>query len=240
MNSKKNASEKGEGMSNVVYLGHIPHGFYEKQMKEFFMQFGQVVNLRISRNKKTGNSKHYGFIQFHTPDIAAIVAEAMDGYHFFGQKLEAHVMKKDQVHAELFKGANRTFKKIPWREIETRRHNRERSEAEEKKRKGRFAKRNESRKKKMLEAGIEYDFGESNIDDLADNDDGEAQESKKKVGSGQSVEKTKTATKTKAVTKSKAVTNKKRVKEVGKSVASPVDESQRRVTRSKSKSKTAM
>ena len=223
MSSKKDASEKGEGLSNVVYLGHIPHGFYEKQMKEFFMQFGQVVNLRISRNKKSGKSKHYGFIQFHTPDIAAIVAEAMDGYHFFGQNLEAHVMKKDQVHAELFKGANRTFKKIPWREIETRRHNRERTEAEEKKRKGRFAKRNESRKKKMLEAGIEYDFDESSKYDLVDNG-GEAQVSKKTKGSGELVKKTK-------------ATTKKHVKGVSKSVTSPVDDIQRRVTRSKSRSK---
>lgn len=228
MSGKKNASEKEEGLSNVVYLGHIPHGFYEKQMREFFMQFGQVVNLRISRNKKTGKSKHYGFIQFHTPDIASIVAEAMDGYHFFGQKLEAHVMKKDQVHAELFKGANRTFKKIPWREIETRRHNKERSEAEEKKRKGRFAKKNESRKKKMLEAGIEYDFDGSTIDDTAgNNEEAQGSKKKKKTESVQSVEKTKPVTK-------------KKLSRANKSVERPVDEDQRRVTRSKSKSKTAV
>jgi nucleolar protein 15 len=228
MSSKKNASEKEDGLSNVVYLGHIPHGFYEKQMREFFLQFGQVVNLRISRNKKTGKSKHYGFIQFHTPDIASIVAEAMDGYHFFGQKLEAHVMKKDQVHAELFKGANRTFKRIPWKEIETRRHNKERSEAEEKKRKGRFAKRNESRKKKTLEAGIEYDFDESAINDMAGSDeDAQGSKKKKKKESVQSVEKT------------KSVLKKKHVK-ASKSVERRADESQRRVTRSKSKSMAAI
>ena len=28
--------------SSVVYLGHIPHGFYEDQMRGFFSQFGKV------------------------------------------------------------------------------------------------------------------------------------------------------------------------------------------------------
>ena len=75
---KKNNS----GLSNVIYIGHIPHGFYEKQMKGFFSQFGHVSQVRLSRNKKTGKSKHYGFIQFMSPDVAEIVADAMNGYHF--------------------------------------------------------------------------------------------------------------------------------------------------------------
>ena len=36
----------------VVYLGHIPHGFYEEQMRGFFSQFGTVCRLRLARNKK--------------------------------------------------------------------------------------------------------------------------------------------------------------------------------------------
>ena len=36
----------------VLYIGRIPHGFYEDQMKEYFSQFGNVTRLRIARNKK--------------------------------------------------------------------------------------------------------------------------------------------------------------------------------------------
>jgi hypothetical protein len=41
----------------VVYLGHIPFGFFEDQMKGFFAQFGDVSRLRLARNRKTGKSK---------------------------------------------------------------------------------------------------------------------------------------------------------------------------------------
>jgi nucleolar protein 15 len=68
-----------DGKSNIIYVGHVPHGFYEKQMKDFFTQFGHVTNLRLSRNKKTTKSRGYGFVQFQSVEVAAITAEAMDG-----------------------------------------------------------------------------------------------------------------------------------------------------------------
>ena len=40
----------------VLYIGHVPHGFYEDQMRAYFGQFGDVTRLRLSRNKKTGRS----------------------------------------------------------------------------------------------------------------------------------------------------------------------------------------
>jgi nucleolar protein 15 len=51
--SAKAAAGKGAA-SAVVYIGHIPHGFYEDQMKGFFGQFGEVKRLRLSRSTKTG------------------------------------------------------------------------------------------------------------------------------------------------------------------------------------------
>ena len=36
----------------VVYVGNIPHGFFEPQMKQFFSQFGTVTQLRLSRSIK--------------------------------------------------------------------------------------------------------------------------------------------------------------------------------------------
>jgi len=44
---KRQESEKG-----TLYLGRIPHGFYEDEMKEYFSQFGDVSRLRLARNRK--------------------------------------------------------------------------------------------------------------------------------------------------------------------------------------------
>ena len=36
----------------------------------------------------------------------------MDGYLFFGQKLVSRLLKPEECHEELFKGANRVFTKV--------------------------------------------------------------------------------------------------------------------------------
>ena len=36
----------------VLFIGRLPHGFYEDQLKAYFSQFGNVTRLRVSRNKK--------------------------------------------------------------------------------------------------------------------------------------------------------------------------------------------
>ena len=148
-----------DGTSNVLYIGHLPHGFFERQMREFFSQFGRVENVRLSRSKKTAKSKGYAFLQFQSVEVASIAAEAMDGYHMFGQKLVVKTLKASDVHPETFNGANRVFKRIPWREIEAKRHNKDRTEEEEKKRAARGRRSAKRRAERIAAAGIDYVFG---------------------------------------------------------------------------------
>lgn len=105
---------KGRG---VLYIGRIPHGFYEDQMNSYFGQFGTITRLRLSRNKKTGKSKHYAFIEFESAEVAKVVAETMDNYLLFGHILKVKLMSEDQVRDDLFVGANRKYKAIPWNEV---------------------------------------------------------------------------------------------------------------------------
>ncbi|KAL7955130.1 hypothetical protein V8C34DRAFT_292518 [Trichoderma compactum] len=101
----------------VVYIGRIPHGFYEYEMKQYLSQFGPISRLRLSRNKKTGASKHFAFVEFTEASTAEIVSKTMDNYLLFGHILKCKVLSKDQVHDDLFKGANRRFKKVPWNKM---------------------------------------------------------------------------------------------------------------------------
>ena len=110
--SKKQKGPPSDGA--VLYLGHIPHGFYEEQMRGFFGQFGTVTRLRLSRNKKTGRSKHYAFVEFKHAEVAQVVAKSMNGYLLYTKILECHVVPPEDVHPETFKSAGRPFKQVDW------------------------------------------------------------------------------------------------------------------------------
>lgn len=101
----------------VIYIGRIPHGFYEHEMRQYFEQFGPIVALRLSRNKQTGASKHYAFVKFADAATAEIVSKTMDNYLLFGHILKCRVIPKEQVHDDMFKDANRRFKKVPWNKM---------------------------------------------------------------------------------------------------------------------------
>jgi len=98
----------------------IPHGFYEHEMRAYFSQFGDIRRLRLSRNRKTGQSKHYAFLEFASSDIAKIVADTMNNYLMFGHILKCRIVPKEQVHENLWKGADKRFKKVPWSKMEGR------------------------------------------------------------------------------------------------------------------------
>ncbi|GAY52659.1 hypothetical protein CUMW_143590 [Citrus unshiu] len=118
--------------ATVLYIGRIPHGFYEKEMQAFFSQFGAIKRLRIARNKmvtvlscifdnfsytciiiadinsliglmffQTGQSKHFGFIEFNDPEVAEVVADAMHGYLLFEHILQVHLIPPEHVHPKL-------------------------------------------------------------------------------------------------------------------------------------------
>lgn len=127
-----------QAKTGTIYLGRIPKGFYEDEMRSYFSQFGEVTRLRLSRNKKvtsivlqhivcpacsltlmlappkqTGASKHYAFIEFKYASVAQIVQETMDNYLLLGHILVCKVVPDDQIHPKLWVGANRKFRVVP-------------------------------------------------------------------------------------------------------------------------------
>ena len=69
----------------ILYVGHLPKGFNETELKNFFQQFGQVTKLRVSRSVKTARSRGYAFLEFAERKVAEIAAKAMNNYLMFGR-----------------------------------------------------------------------------------------------------------------------------------------------------------
>jgi len=139
----------------VVYLGRLPHGFYEEELRAYFSQFGIVSRLRLSRNRTSGASKHYAFMEFTQPEVAAIVVDTMHNYLLFGRLLQCALVPEHKLHEDMFKGANRKFTKIPWKKIAAERYN----NRKEKDDKTKVSRRLERCSSKAQDCGIDYDFG---------------------------------------------------------------------------------
>ncbi|GBG72222.1 hypothetical protein CBR_g11154 [Chara braunii] len=163
MKKKKGRQEDGalipaDGKPRVIFLSRVPHGFYEQQMLQFFGQFGTVTRLILSRNKKSGASRHYAFIEFRSPEVAAIVADCLHNYFIDGKILQCKLVSPEKVHPKTFFRANRVFK--PWlgKKRHKAAHDRARNPEAAAKLLARLKKSDKKRREKLKAVGIDYVF----------------------------------------------------------------------------------
>uniref|UniRef100_A0A8C4XED1 Nucleolar protein interacting with the FHA domain of MKI67 n=1 Tax=Erpetoichthys calabaricus TaxID=27687 RepID=A0A8C4XED1_ERPCA len=153
----KSQSKKHEKLTpGVICLRRIPQGFYEKEIREYFSQFGKVVRLRLSRSKKTGRSKGYAFLEFECDEVAKIVADTMNNYLIGERLLKCNVIPPEKVHPTLFKGCNTIFKKPSLPAVS--RYNKVRTAEQNSKMTKKLLQKEHQKRKRLAGKGIDYDF----------------------------------------------------------------------------------
>lgn len=151
---KKNYSKSNRG---VIFVKHIPHGFFEPQMKRYFEQFGHVTRIRLSRSKRTGRSKGYAYVEFSDESVARITADAMKDYLMFRHRMICQYLPRNEVHRDTFKRWNIPFKRPRAHLAAIRRHNQTVTEPKkEEKRASKLEWRNVKRLEKIKQLGVDY------------------------------------------------------------------------------------
>lgn len=86
--------EEEEALENrVIVIRRLPHGFYEKELRQFFSQIAPITNARVVRNKKSGKSRGCAFVEFTDGEIAKMVAEEMDYYLLLDKVIRVEMCK---------------------------------------------------------------------------------------------------------------------------------------------------
>ncbi|XP_053603385.1 MKI67 FHA domain-interacting nucleolar phosphoprotein-like [Plodia interpunctella] len=152
---KRKIKERG-----LVYLAHVPHGFYENEMTQYFKQFGMVTNVRVIRSKRTGNSKGYAFVEFKEPTVAQIVAETMNNY-LMGKRLlkAAYIPPEKQRPYAMRKKWNPTHN--PGRDAmikQKKAYNADKNDSQDLKIARKTLSNINKTKEKLRALGIDYDF----------------------------------------------------------------------------------
>ncbi|XP_020814027.1 MKI67 FHA domain-interacting nucleolar phosphoprotein [Drosophila serrata] len=87
----------------VIIVKHLPHGFFEQQLRQYFRQFGRVLRVRLARSLRTGNSKGYAFVEFEYPEVAKVAADTMDNYLMFQKVVKASYIPPEKQAFNYFR-----------------------------------------------------------------------------------------------------------------------------------------
>ncbi len=72
-------------MRKNLYVGNLPYGTTDADLRTAFEQFGEVIKAQIIMDRDTGRSRGFGFVEMASGGEEAI--EGMNGADFQGRKL---------------------------------------------------------------------------------------------------------------------------------------------------------
>ena len=74
-------------MAKKLYVGNLSYDVTEDELTQLFSQCGQVSSARLVKDKGTGRSKGFGFVEMTNDDEATHAITRMRGHDFKGRAL---------------------------------------------------------------------------------------------------------------------------------------------------------
>ncbi len=70
-----------------LYIGNIPYSISEGELTQLFANFGEVSSLNVVKDKMTGRSKGFGFVEMPDDGAATAAMNDLNGKEVNGRKL---------------------------------------------------------------------------------------------------------------------------------------------------------
>lgn len=80
---------------NSVYVGGLSYESSEDTVKKAFMEFGEVVSVKIVYDRESGESRGFGFVTFTNPRSAMMAIRDMDGGQIEGRTIRVNEVRKN-------------------------------------------------------------------------------------------------------------------------------------------------
>lgn len=88
--SIRRVSLKGKERKMDIYVGSLPYDVSEDDLKQAFQGFGSVESVNIVKDKFTGKSKGFGFVQMPSKEEAEAAIDGLNGKEFKGRTLSVN------------------------------------------------------------------------------------------------------------------------------------------------------
>lgn len=74
-------------MAKRLFVGGLPYETTDDQLRDLFAQIGAVTSLNIIKDKFSGRSKGFAFVEFATDEEADKAIATLNGTDFGGRKI---------------------------------------------------------------------------------------------------------------------------------------------------------
>lgn len=83
-------------MASKLYVGGLAYSTTEAELETLFAEYGKVVSTAIIKDRDSGQSKGFGFVELEDDAAAQAAIKALDGQEFGGRKLMVNVARPQE------------------------------------------------------------------------------------------------------------------------------------------------
>jgi RNA recognition motif-containing protein len=77
-------------MEKRLFVGNLPYSVDETQLEAAFAEHGTVVSAVVIRDRESGRSRGFGFVEMETEEMAENAVGALDGFEMDGRRLRVN------------------------------------------------------------------------------------------------------------------------------------------------------
>ena len=70
-----------------LYVVNLPWSTSEEALEAYFAEHGEIVDVRIITDRRSGRSKGFGFVEMASDEAGKAAIEALNGKEFGGREL---------------------------------------------------------------------------------------------------------------------------------------------------------
>ena len=89
-------------MSHSLYVGNFPYSTTDEQLTELFSEYGSVESVRILKDRETGMSRGFGFVDMDSQEAAETVIAELNGMDFNGRPLKINHSRPRESRPERY------------------------------------------------------------------------------------------------------------------------------------------
>ena len=70
-----------------MYIGNLNYRVRERDLEQMFANYGDVVSIKIAKDRDTGKSRGFGFVEMENPVNESRVIRALNGMELMGRQM---------------------------------------------------------------------------------------------------------------------------------------------------------
>ncbi|OGO94066.1 MAG: hypothetical protein A3F41_04755 [Coxiella sp. RIFCSPHIGHO2_12_FULL_44_14] len=76
-----------------IYVGNLSYSVDEEQLSDYFKQFGSVKELTLIKDRETGRSKGFAFVEYDSPGDAEKAIREANGHDLGGRAMNVNLAR---------------------------------------------------------------------------------------------------------------------------------------------------